>query len=137
MDCPKCGSMMQEMESMIPEYKDKLRCSCGNIIPKPPGVTIITNKWEVRMEEFLGYIKISGVKDGHYCDTGGYDSTPVGTWDVHSPNFIERLFGITWEMKVDKTKKKCQLWCDNRNRKDTIDGYKVKRAIGIIKTKSE
>ncbi len=39
---------------------------------------------------------------------------------VSPPNFIERLFGVTFESKVERMKRKCQQWCDRRNVKEGL-----------------
>lgn len=36
-------------------------------------------------------------------------------WTVHPPNIIERFFGITFEQKLEKAKKKAQFKIDKLN----------------------
>jgi hypothetical protein len=65
-----------------------------------------TQKWELDIRSSMRNIIIRGKK-------GCMELRP--TWTVSPPNIIERLFGITFEQKVEKTKKKAQKRIDKLN----------------------
>lgn len=60
---------------------------------------------------------------------------PAGSY-VISPNWLERLLGITSEDKVNRAVRKCQKWCDEQNKRGENGpygyGFKLERESRIL-----
>jgi len=67
--------------------------------------------------------------DGEHITITGHNGARelIKSWCVSPPNFIESFFGITFERKLEKTKKKAQLKIDKLN--EAID--RSNKVIGI------
>ena len=74
-------------------------------------------KYEVRMTPMNGKIHVKvlfWLHGGEVPDPGVY--WPLGPWESHvgPPNWLERLFGITWKAKLAKAVRKAHVKAQER-----------------------
>lgn len=83
--------------------------------------------WKVSdLENVSGSVWVQAT-DGFISMQGPCDANQF----VDPPNLIERILGITFENKIKKAIKRCQKWCDKKNKK-AKESEKVIQKIGQI-----